>query len=106
MREALAADPHVLLMYEPIGSVDEISRRSLQDEIKRIHNTIGKTILFVTHNIEEALKLDTRVILMNDCVIEESGSKNDMIFHPPSEFAADFMGHKKFCRVPWHYLTS
>ncbi len=93
---ALAADPDVILMDEPFGSVDEITRRILQDEIKHIHKTIGKTILFVTHDIEEALKLGTRVVLMNDGIIEETGNKNDMIFNPKSQFAADFMGHKNF----------
>lgn len=58
---ALAASPEILLMDEPFGAVDELTRASLQDEISRIHKETGITVLFVTHDITEALKLGTRV---------------------------------------------
>ena len=73
---ALAAQPDILLMDEPFGAVDEITRRQLQDEILRLHQERGITILFVTHDIEEALKLGTRVLVM-----EEGGAAQ---FDPPS----------------------
>ena len=73
---ALAAQPDILLMDEPFGAVDEITRRQLQDEILRLHQEQGITILFVTHDIEEALKLGTRVLVM-----EEGGAAQ---FDPPS----------------------
>ena len=57
---ALAADPNILLMDESFGAVDEITRKMLQNEIIRIHNELGVTIVFVTHDIKEALKLGTR----------------------------------------------
>lgn len=63
---ALAAQPDILLMDEPFGAVDEITRRQLQDEILRLHQERGITILFVTHDIEEALKLGTRVLVMEE----------------------------------------
>jgi osmoprotectant transport system ATP-binding protein len=54
---ALAANPDIILMDEPFGAVDEITRRSLQDEIVKLHQSLNKTIIFVTHDIEEAFKL-------------------------------------------------
>ena len=63
---ALAAQPDILLMDEPFGAVDEITRRQLQDEILRIHQERGITILFVTHDIEEALRLGTQVLVMEE----------------------------------------
>lgn len=93
---ALAADPEVILMDEPFGAVDEITRRVLQDEIKKLHNRLGKTILFVTHDIEEALKLGTRIVLMNEGKVEQIGSKEDMIFRPKTDFVSGFFGHKNF----------
>lgn len=63
---ALAANPDILLMDEPFGAVDEITRKNLQEEILRIHKEIGVTILFVTHDINEALKLADRVLVMDE----------------------------------------
>ena len=62
---SLAAAPEILLMDEPFGAVDEITRRMLQDEILRIHRELGVTIVFITHDIREALKLGTRVAVMD-----------------------------------------
>lgn len=62
---ALAASPEILLMDEPFGAVDEITRKQLQDEILRIHSETGVTIVFVTHDVAEALKLGTRVLVMD-----------------------------------------
>ena len=62
---SLAASPDILLMDEPFGAVDEITRDQLQEEIKRIHNETNITILFVTHDISEALKLGTKILVMN-----------------------------------------
>ncbi|NLC83703.1 MAG: ATP-binding cassette domain-containing protein [Ruminococcaceae bacterium] len=93
---ALAADPEIILMDEPFGSVDEISRRKLQDELKDIHKRLGKTIIFVTHDIQEALRLGTRVILMKDGKIEQDGSPQDLIFKPRTEYVKNFFGVKGF----------
>ncbi len=93
---ALAADPGIILMDEPFGAVDEISRVSLQNEITAIHKKVKKTILFVTHDIEEALKLGTKIILLNKGNIEQEGTRNDMIFKPKSEFVKKFFGLKNF----------
>ncbi len=93
---ALAADPDIILMDEPFGAVDEITRKVLQDEILRIHSLLGKTILFVTHDIEEAMKLGSRIILFNEGVIEQSGTREEMMFNPKSDYVKKFFGLKSF----------
>ena len=62
---ALAAQPHILLMDEPFGAVDEITRKKLQYEIKKIYEELHLTVVFITHDIKEALKLGTKVLVMN-----------------------------------------
>ena len=84
---SLAASPDILLMDEPFGAVDEITRDQLQEEIKRIHNETNITILFVTHDISEALKLGTKVLVMNAGEIQQYGTPHE-IFHKP---ATDFV---------------
>lgn len=93
---ALAADPDIILMDEPLGAVDEIARRVLQDEILRIYSKLKKTIIFVTHDIQEAIKLGSRVILLNKGKIVQSGSKEEMLFSPNNQFVKDFFGLKNF----------
>lgn len=93
---ALAADPDIILMDEPFGAVDEIARTSLQDEFKLLHKKLGKTIVFVTHDIGEALKLGTKIVLMNNGCIEQMGNVNELIFKPQSDFVKDFFGIKGF----------
>ncbi len=93
---ALAADPDIILMDEPFGAVDEIARSLLQDELKELQKKLNKTILFVTHDIQEALKLGTKIVLLNKGTIEQVGSKEDLLFRPASEFVKDFFGLKGF----------
>ena len=96
MARALAADPEIILMDEPLGAVDQINRAVLQEEIIRIYETLNKTIVFVTHDIEEAIKLGTKIVVMNQGEIMEMGSRNDIVFHTKSHFADDFIGNKGF----------
>ena len=93
---ALAADPDIILMDEPFGAVDEITRKVLQEEILNIHGLLKKTILFVTHDIEEAIKLGSRIILFNEGVIEQNGTKEEMVFKPKTEYVKSFFGLKNF----------
>jgi len=93
---ALAADPDIILMDEPFGAVDEIARTLLQDELLKLQKNLNKTILFVTHDIQEALKLGTRIVLMNQGKIEQIGTKEELLFHPASEFVKQFIGVKGF----------
>jgi len=93
---ALAADPEIILMDEPFGAVDELTRRSLQDEIQNIHRKLGKTIVFVTHDIEEAIKLGDRIVLLNEGQIEQIGTKKELIFSPKNDFVRNFFGNRNF----------
>lgn len=83
---SLAASPDVLLMDEPFGAVDEITREQLQDEILSIYKKTGITVLFVTHDISEALKLGTKVIVMNKGKIEQYCSPEELINNPATDF--------------------
>ena len=88
---ALAAQPDILLMDEPFGAVDEITRRQLQDEILRLHQERGITILFVTHDIEEALKLGTRVLVMEEGRAAQFGPPSALLSSPATPFVAQLV---------------
>jgi osmoprotectant transport system ATP-binding protein len=91
---ALAADPELLLMDEPFGAVDPLTRDDLQAELLRIHRAMKKTIVFVTHDIEEALRLATHIAVMQEGRIVQLGTPIDILEHPASEFVADFVGRQ------------
>ena len=91
---ALAADPEVLLMDEPFAAVDPITRDALQAELARIHRETIKTIVFVTHDIEEALRLATQIAVMHDGRIEQLGPPLEILEHPASDFVSDFVGRQ------------
>jgi osmoprotectant transport system ATP-binding protein len=99
---ALAADPEIILMDEPFGAVDDITRHMLQDEILEIQHKLNKTIVFVTHDIEEAIKLGTKIIILNEGKIEQIGTKNEITFFPKNEFVKSFLGNKSYIA----YLTT
>lgn len=90
---ALAASPDILLMDEPFGAVDEITRFALQDEIKRIHAETGITILFVTHDIREALKLGTKVLVMDKGSLQQYDTPDQVKKNPGSVFVAKLLQH-------------
>lgn len=85
---ALAASPNLLLMDEPFGAVDEITRSTLQDEISRIHKETGITILFVTHDINEAMKLGTKVLVMDKGAVQQYDRPEAIQQNPANEFVA------------------
>ena len=89
---ALAGDPEVLLMDEPFGALDPVTRAALQIEIARIHKAFGKTIVLVTHDIDEALKLATRIVLLDHGRIVQSGTPLQMLSEPANDFVLDFFG--------------
>lgn len=90
---ALAVDPNILLMDEPFGAVDPIVRRDLQNELIRLQSTLGKTVVFVTHDIEEAFLLgDHVVILQPGGVMAQRGTPAEILAEPANEFVADFIG--------------
>lgn len=83
---AFIAAPDILLMDEPFGAVDEITRRKLQEEMKELHRKMGSTVVFITHDIGEALKLGTRVIVMDQGKIIQQGSPDMIREEPATEF--------------------
>jgi osmoprotectant transport system ATP-binding protein len=91
---ALAADPQLLLMDEPFAAIDPIARAALQDEIAQIHRRTQKTILFVTHDIEEALRLASRIAIMNQGRIVQAGTPLDLVAQPADDFVRDFLGRR------------
>jgi osmoprotectant transport system ATP-binding protein len=89
---ALAADPEVLLMDEPFGALDPVTRGTLQDGLKRIHAATGKTIVIVTHDVEEAIQLADRIAVLDHGRLVQYGSPRDLLRRPANAFVADFMG--------------
>ena len=89
---ALAADPEVLLMDEPFGALDPVTRVALQQELKRIHALSGKTIVLVTHDIDEALYLGSRIVLFRDGRLVQDGSPLALLARPANDFVTDFLG--------------
>ena len=89
---ALAADPEVLLMDEPFGALDPVTRQALQGELARIHRASGKTILLVTHDIDEALRLATRIVLLDRGRIVQAGPPAQLLSQPASDLVSDFIG--------------
>jgi osmoprotectant transport system ATP-binding protein len=91
---ALAGDPELLLMDEPFAAVDPITRDALQAELAHIHRTTRKTILFVTHDIEEALRLASQIAIMDKGRIVQLGTPVEIIERPANDFVRDFVGHQ------------
>ena len=90
---ALAADPQILLMDEPFGAVDPIVRTELQDELSRLHHELGKTVVFVTHDIDEAFRLGDEVVLLQEHAhIAQRGTPEQILAAPASKFVRDFIG--------------
>ncbi|MGB4609101.1 MAG: ABC transporter ATP-binding protein [Saccharofermentanales bacterium] len=83
---SLAASPYILLMDEPFGSVDEITRKQLQVELKAIYEKTGITVMFVTHDIAEALLLGTKVLVMNDGAIEQFDTPENIRQNPATHY--------------------
>jgi osmoprotectant transport system ATP-binding protein len=96
---ALAADPPVLLMDEPFSAVDPIVRTQLQDDLRRLQGEVHKTIVFVTHDVDEALKLADRVAVLNvGGVLEQYARPVDLLRAPASDFVALFLGRERGLR--------
>ncbi len=96
---ALAADPPIILMDEPFGAVDEVTRSQLQQEMLNIHKELKKTILFVTHDIHEAMTLASKIVLMNQGKIEQEASPVDLVLSPANDFVRSFLGSKGFTSI-------
>ena len=93
---ALVFNPRVLLMDEPLGALDKQLRESLQLEIKQLHDQLGVTIIYVTHDQQEALVMSDRIAVMNNGKIEQIGSPTDLYDLPQTRFVASFLGESNF----------
>jgi len=89
---ALAADPDIVLMDEPFAALDPPSRLALRGELSRIHAETGKTIIFVTHDLDEALGLATQIALMRQGRLVQAGAPRDMVLAPADDFVRSFFG--------------
>lgn len=92
---ALAAEPEVILMDEPFSALDPISREQLQEELIQLQKEINKTIVFVTHDMDEALKIADKIVMMKDGEIIQAASPEQILRKPANEFVKDFIGKKR-----------
>jgi osmoprotectant transport system ATP-binding protein len=92
---ALAANPEVMLMDEPFSALDPITREGLQDEFARIRKTLNQTIVFVTHDIDEAIKLGDRVCILDQGTIQQYDAPETMLRQPANDFVANFLGEDR-----------
>jgi osmoprotectant transport system ATP-binding protein len=99
LARALAADPPLMLMDEPFGAIDPITRVRLQDEFLRLHNGVRKTVLFVTHDVDEAIKMGDRLaILRQGGVLAQYDTPDSILAEPADDFVAEFIGGDRALR--------
>jgi len=96
LARAIVCDPTVLLMDEPLGALDKNLREEMQAEIKAIQNRLGNTVVYVTHDQQEALSMSDRIAVMNSGQIEQLGSPHEIYWRPESRFVAGFLGESNF----------
>jgi osmoprotectant transport system ATP-binding protein len=97
---ALASDPSIILMDEPFSALDPISREQLQDELLKLQATLHKTIVFVTHDMDEALKIADEIVLMKSGDLVQIASPEHLLRHPANDFVREFVGEKRFQQAP------
>src|SRR4051794_13834558 len=93
---ALAADPSIILMDEPFSALDPISRIQLQNELMKLNQSLKKTIVFVTHDIDEALKIADLVVLLKDGKLVQVATPNQLLEKPANDFVRKFVGEERF----------
>lgn len=96
LARALAPDPDLLLLDEPLGALDATLRTQVQVELKEIQQRTGKTFVFVTHDQDEALTMSDRIIVMNNGLVEQDGTPEDLYLAPKNQFVARFIGETNF----------
>ncbi|AXF55646.1 betaine/proline/choline family ABC transporter ATP-binding protein [Salicibibacter kimchii] len=96
---ALAADPPLILMDEPFGALDPITRDTLQDEFKKLQQHLGKTIVFVTHDMDEALKLADRMVILKDGELVQIGTPDEILSEPADAFVEEFIGKDRLLQM-------
>jgi osmoprotectant transport system ATP-binding protein len=89
---AMAVDPPIMLMDEPFGAIDPITRDRLQSDFLRLHREIRKSVIFVTHDIDEAIKMGDRIAIMRDGHLIQWGTADELLASPADDFVASFVG--------------
>ena len=101
---ALAADPPIVLMDEPFGALDPITREQLQEEFINLEKNIKKTVVLVTHDVFEAVRLSTRIAVMKDGRVEQVDTPRNLIAHPATDFVVRFLGRHREALM--HYIAA
>jgi len=91
LARAMAADPDILLMDEPFSALDPLIRRGLQDEFLELSKTLKKTTLFITHDLDEAIRMGSRIAIMKDGEIVQTGTPEDIVTNPADQYVSDFV---------------
>jgi glycine betaine/L-proline transport ATP binding subunit len=91
LARALAGDPEIMFLDEPFSALDPLIRRDMQNEVIRLHNEVGKTMVFITHDLAEALKLGDHIVIMRDGSIVQSGRPEELVGAPADDYVADFV---------------
>jgi glycine betaine/proline transport system ATP-binding protein len=91
LARALASDPDVLLFDEPFSALDPLIRRDMQNEVIRLHHEVGKTMVFITHDLAEALKLGDRILIMRDGAVVQVGRPDEVVGAPADDYVKDFV---------------
>ena len=90
LARALATDPEIMLFDEPFSALDPLIRRDMQNEVRRLQNEMKKTMIFITHDLAEALKLGDRIAIMKDGAFVQVGTPEEVVAHPADDYVADF----------------
>lgn len=96
---ALASNPPLILMDEPFGALDPITRDALQEEFKNLQRTLDKTIVFVTHDMDEAIKLADRIVILKAGEIVQVGTPDEILRYPANEFVEEFIGKERLLQT-------
>jgi glycine betaine/proline transport system ATP-binding protein len=91
LARAIASDPEIILMDEPFSALDPLIRRQLQDEFRELSKTLGKSAVFITHDLDEAIRIGDRIAIMKDGAIIQVGSAEDIVLKPADAYVADFV---------------
>lgn len=103
---ALAADQQIILMDEPFGALDPLTREALQRLVKRLQQQMGRTIIMVTHDMDEAIRLADRIVIMDQGHIIQNASPDDVLTHPANEFVANPIGPERLRQAKVNHLTA
>ncbi|MDO5714082.1 MAG: ABC transporter ATP-binding protein [Tissierellia bacterium] len=103
---ALATDPDIILMDEPFSALDPITRGDLQDELVELHNRTKKTIVFVTHDMDEAVKIGDKICIMDEGKILQLDSPEEILKNPVNEFVSEFVGERRIWSNPDYIKVS